>query len=219
MSADPERAHDAAAEDTEGLVRIGELAELAGVPVATVRHYLREGLLPEGVKSAPNMAYYEPELAERIRRIKQLQEERYLPLRVIREIVGPGAERLEAAELRERTGIPKRALERLSELGVISSGADGYSRADARIVEAIAAFRDAGWDERAGFGAHDVQRLMAGLDSVIDDELALLGERFSALDPERAEALAETGGELFARLIGALHAKRLNDELARLAGG
>lgn len=207
-----------APEEIEGLVRIGELAELAGVPVATVRHYLREGLLPEGVKSAPNMAYYPPELADRIRRIKQLQEERYLPLRVIRELIDPGGERVSADELRERTGIPKRALERLGELGVLSADGGGYTRADVRIVEAIAAFRDAGWDEKAGFGAHDVQRLMKGLDPVIDDELALLDEHFSALEPERAEALVEAGGDLFARLIGALHAKRLNVELARLAG-
>ena len=205
-------------EQTDGLVRIGELAELAGVPVATVRHYLREGLLPEGIKSAPNMAYYPPELADRIRRIKRLQEERYLPLRVIRELIDPGGRRTSAAELRERTGIPKRALDRLGTLGVLSGDDGGYSPADVRIVEAIAAFRDAGWDEKAGFGAHDVQRLMKGLDPLIGDELALLDERFSALDPARAEALVEAGGELFAQLIGAFHAKRLNLELGRLAG-
>ena len=68
------------------LLKISELAELSGVPVATVRHYLREGLLPEPVKTSRNMAYYPPEFAERIRLIKQLQEERFLPLKVIREL-------------------------------------------------------------------------------------------------------------------------------------
>src|ERR687888_1572910 len=69
------------------LLKISELAESADVPVATVRHYLREGLLPEPVKTSRNMAYYPPEFAERIRLIKQLQEERFMPLRVIKELL------------------------------------------------------------------------------------------------------------------------------------
>ena len=48
--------------DDRGRLKISELAEEAGVPVATVRHYLREGLLPEGEKTSRNMAYYAPEL-------------------------------------------------------------------------------------------------------------------------------------------------------------
>src|SRR3954454_17083870 len=70
-----------------GLLKISELAERSGVPVATVRHYLREGLLPEAVKTSRNMAYYPPEFVERIRVIKQLQEERFMPLRVIRDLL------------------------------------------------------------------------------------------------------------------------------------
>ena len=69
------------------LLKISELAERSEVPVATIRHYLREGLLPEPVKTSRNMAYYPPEFVERIRLIKQLQEERYMPLRVIREVL------------------------------------------------------------------------------------------------------------------------------------
>ena len=34
------------------LLKISELAERADVPVATVHHYLREGLLPEPVKTS-----------------------------------------------------------------------------------------------------------------------------------------------------------------------
>ena len=67
------------------LLKISELAERAEVPVATVRHYLREGLLPEPVKTSRNMAYYPPEFVERIRTIKRLQEERFMPLRVIKD--------------------------------------------------------------------------------------------------------------------------------------
>lgn len=66
------------------LMRIRELAEATGVSVQTIHYYLREGLLPPPVKTAPNMAYYGQEYIEDIRFIKELQEKRYLPLSIIK---------------------------------------------------------------------------------------------------------------------------------------
>ena len=195
------------------LLKISELAERAEVPVATVRHYLREGLLPEPVKTSKNMAYYPPEFVERIRTIKRLQEERFMPLRVIKDTLL--AERTPEAEVLERFDVPARALKRLAEVGVLSPNADGYSQADVRIIEAIARFRAEGWNETTGFGARDVARLMQGLAPVVADELALMVERFSALDPEQAAELLESGMSPFPDLIGALHAKALTDEFER----
>ena len=225
------------------LLKISELAERADVPVATVRHYLREGLLPDPVKTSRNMAYYPPEFADRIRLIKQLQEERFMPLRVIREVLdsaggdverlqavveagdslvdrvlAPLAERTPEEEILERYEIPGRALRRLAEVGVLSPRDGGYSQAEVRVIEAIARFRAAGWNETTGFGARDVARLMSGLAPVIADELELLLERFAALDPERAGSLLEGGATPFPDLIGALHAKALTDELERQRG-
>ena len=195
------------------LLKISELAERADVPVATVRHYLREGLLPEPVKTSRNMAYYPPEFVERIRLIKRLQEERFMPIRVIKEALL--AERTPTSEVLERFDVPARALERLAEVGVLSPDPVGYSQADVRIIEAIARFRAEGWNEITGFGARDVARLMDGLGPVVADELALMVERFSALDPERAAELLEGGMGPFPDLIGALHAKALADQLER----
>ena len=73
------------------LLRMRELAEAAGVPAGTIKHYLREGLLPEPVKTSRNMAWYPREFVERVQLIKQLQEERFLPLKVIREVLENGA--------------------------------------------------------------------------------------------------------------------------------
>jgi DNA-binding transcriptional MerR regulator len=199
------------------LLKISELAERADVPVATVRHYLREGLLPEPVKTSKNMAYYPPEFVERIRTIKRLQEERFMPLRVIKDAVL--AKRTPKAELLERFDLPARALDRLAELGVLSPDESGYSQADVRIVEAIAGFRGEGWNEKTGFGARDVARLMKGLEPVVADELDLMTERFSALDPDKASELLEGGMSPFPDLIGALHAKVLTDELERKRDG
>jgi DNA-binding transcriptional MerR regulator len=181
-----------------------------------VRHYLREGLLPEPVKTSKNMAYYPPEFVDRIRLIKQLQEERFMPLRVIRELLASGA--TPEDEILRRFDIPERALRRLTELGVLTPKNGGYSQADVRIIEAISRFRSAGWNETTGFGARDVARLMHGLEPVIGDELKLLMERFSALGPERAEDIVEGGASPFPALIGALHAKLLTAELERVRG-
>ena len=66
---------------------MSELAERSGVSAGTIKHYLREGLLggdAEIVRTSRNMAYYPPEFVERIRLIKRLQEERFMPLRVIK---------------------------------------------------------------------------------------------------------------------------------------
>ncbi len=225
------------------LLKMSELAERADVPVATVRHYLREGLLPEPVKTSRNMAYYPPEFAERIRLIKRLQEQRFMPLRVIRELLdaqggdlerlraladtgdalvaralGPETERTPKEDVLRRFEIPERALERLAEVGVLSPNDDGYTPTDVRIVDAIARFRAAGWNETTGFGARDVARLMKGLEPVIADELNLLIERFAALGADRAETIAEGGASPFPELIGALHTKLLTTELERPRG-
>jgi DNA-binding transcriptional MerR regulator len=64
------------------------LARMSGVPAATIKHYLREGLLPTpDLKTGRNMAYYDPALVDRIRRIKTLQREHFLPLRLIKSVL------------------------------------------------------------------------------------------------------------------------------------
>jgi DNA-binding transcriptional MerR regulator len=69
------------------LIRIKELAEKSGVSSQTIHYYLRMGLLPKPIKTAPNMAYYGPEYIEDIRFIKDLQQKRYLPLSVIKSVI------------------------------------------------------------------------------------------------------------------------------------
>ena len=78
------------------MLRMGELAAASGVSAATIKHYLREGLLPEPVKTSRNMAYYPAEFVDRIRMIKQLQEERYMPLRVIKDLLEEDPDRAKA---------------------------------------------------------------------------------------------------------------------------
>ena len=65
------------------LVRIGELAKRSGVPIATLKHYLREGLIAPARKSGRTMSWYDPALATKVRAIKELQQRQFLPLYVI----------------------------------------------------------------------------------------------------------------------------------------
>jgi DNA-binding transcriptional MerR regulator len=57
-------------------VRISELSRETGVPVATIKFYLREGLVPEGRRTSATQSQYDEQHAAR--------------LRLIRALVGPG---------------------------------------------------------------------------------------------------------------------------------
>ena len=82
---------------------MSELAEASGVSSGTIKHYLREGLLPEPVKTSRNMAYYPADFVDRIRLIKQLQEERFMPLKVIKGMLDEDPDRAKAlVELEDR---------------------------------------------------------------------------------------------------------------------
>jgi DNA-binding transcriptional MerR regulator len=53
-------------------VRISQLAETTGVPVATIKYYLREGLLPEGERTSATQARYGDEHVRRLRLVRAL---------------------------------------------------------------------------------------------------------------------------------------------------
>jgi DNA-binding transcriptional MerR regulator len=67
-------------------VRISELAERAGVSIATIKFYLRDGLLPSGTATAPNRADYGEPHVHRLRLIRALRDIGDLDLARIRRI-------------------------------------------------------------------------------------------------------------------------------------
>jgi len=229
----------AAADASEnGYLKMRELAERSGVSAGTIKHYLREGLLPDPLKTSRNMAYYPPEFVERIRLIKQLQEERFMPLKVIKRVLADDPERakalveledrilesaqagegsrVSAAELRKRYEVPQEVLDRLAELEVLTPNTRGYAPTDVAIVEAISRFRAGGYDERIGFTVYDTLRYKRALEALVTEEVELLMERLAGeVEPERAVELIEAGSEPLHDLLGALHAKLLVAELKR----
>ena len=53
-------------------MRIAELSHRSGVPIATIKYYLREGLLPPGVHTQPNQVDYDDDHVGRLRLIRAL---------------------------------------------------------------------------------------------------------------------------------------------------
>jgi DNA-binding transcriptional MerR regulator len=220
------------------LLRMRELAEASGVPVPTIKHYLREGLLPEPVKTSRNMAYYPPEFVDRIKLIKQLQEERFMPLKAIKSILDEDPERARAlleledrildralagertrtsaAEVRERYGVPNEVLDRLEELEVLSPNSRGYSPSDIKIIEAISRFRAGGYDEEIGFTVYDTLRYKSALEDLVRQEVEVVMDRLAGeVPPERVVEMLEAGAQPLQDLIAALHTKLMVAELER----
>jgi DNA-binding transcriptional MerR regulator len=220
------------------LLRMRELAEASGVPAPTIKHYLREGLLPEPVKTSRNMAYYPPEFVDRIKLIKQLQEERFMPLKAIKSVLDEDPERARAlveledrildralagertrtsaAEVRERYGVPKDVLDRLEKLEVLSPNSRGYSPSDIKIIEAITRFRAGGYDEQIGFTVYDTLRYKTAIEALVREEVGMVMDRLAGeVPPERVVEMLESGAQPLQDLIAALHTKLMVAELER----
>jgi len=223
----------------EGMLKMSELAEQSGVSAGTIKHYLREGLLPEPVRTSRNMAYYPPEFVERIRLIKRLQEDRFMPLRLIKGVIDEDPERAHAlieledriierataaqergrvsrAEVRRRYEVPDNVLERLEDLHILAPNSRGYDPDEVKIIEAISRFRAGGYDERIGFTVYDAVRYRETLQPLVEEEVSVLLERLvGEVDVDRAEEIIAAGTEPLRELIGAIHSKLLLDELRR----
>ena len=224
--------------DNGGMLKMRELAARSGVTAGTIKHYLREGLLPEPVKTSRNMAYYPADFVDRIKLIKQLQEERFMPLRVIKGMLDDDPDRAKAlieledrileralageekrtsvAEVRNTYEMPADVLDRLEELGILSPNSRGYSPSDVKIVEAISRFRAGGYDEQLGFTVYDTLRYKSALEALVSEEVAVLMERLvGEMETDDAVELIESGSEPLQELIAALHSKLLIAELRK----
>jgi DNA-binding transcriptional MerR regulator len=182
------------------------------------------------------MAYYPLDFIERIRLIKRLQEERFLPLRLIKGVLDEDPDRaarlieledriIERAIARReqearvsrgdaaaRYGVPEVVLDRLEELGVLSR--DGYDEDDIRIVAAISRFRAGGYDEALGFTVYDTLRYREALEPLVAEEVHTLLDRLAGeVEPERAVDIIASGAQPLRELVGAMHSKMLLAEL------
>jgi len=227
-----------------GKLKMSELAERSGVSTGTIKHYLREGLLgsPRDVlRTSRNMAYYPEEFVARIRLIKRLQEERFMPLRVIREMMAQDPERaarvieledrileraIEAGEtgrisraaVRATYDLPRAVLARLEELEILTPNGRGYDADDVSIIEAISRFRAGGYEEAIGFTVYDTLRYREALAPLVEEEVRVLLGRLGEMEVDRAVEIVSSGADPLRELIGAMHSKLLLTELRRQRG-
>lgn len=220
------------------LVKIGELAKRAGVPIATLKHYLREGLIQPARKTGRTMAWYDASLASRVKAIKQLQAERFLPLELIKQTVegveraADDAEATEAiarvieansgtkartrAELIER-GVPTGQLEFLQRVGLAVPDGDVYRGDDLALLSTLGAARTAGITaEMLPFSI--INDYLVALRALVEVELSLFRAGVIAkAKPGELGALTEAATRLSERLVVLLRRKLLLPTLNRLS--
>ncbi|MGW2615876.1 MerR family transcriptional regulator [Streptomyces sp. NPDC001500] len=69
-------------------MRLAELSERSGVSTATIKYYLREGLLPPGRQVNRTTAEYDEEHLRRLRLVRAMIQVGRLPVATVREVLG-----------------------------------------------------------------------------------------------------------------------------------
>lgn len=118
-------------------LKIGEIAKRSGVPPSTIRYYVRQGLLPEPTKVNKSMAYYDEGCVEKIQAIRHLQEKKYFPLAVIKNILRRmdeglslmEAEAIEDAVFGTHTDVPESLMDRKEFLKITGLREDELNQA------------------------------------------------------------------------------------------
>jgi DNA-binding transcriptional MerR regulator len=143
-------------------MRMAELARRSGVSRETIHFYLREGLLPRPEKGGMTVAYYGEEHLERLRIIRRLRGEKYLPIAVIRRLLLSPAPPAEGD-----VDVLAEVLHLIPEGGHASAATspDALAAADARGL--------LGPRRRAPLGADPAEQRVLG---VVDEALALGGD-------------------------------------------
>lgn len=147
----------------EWTLRMKDLCDLSGLPRQAIHFYIQQGLLPAGLKTGRNMAFYCEEHVERLKLIKKLQHERFLPLKAIKALLDDQASAFSAEQRSFLVDVKQ-------SLGHSLADANGEPQAAVRIEEAA---------ERTGAKLADVARMI---------EIGVLGAR----DDDGATWIAES---------------------------
>ena len=197
-------------------MRMAELSAESGVPVATVKYYLREGLLPPGERTSPNQARYSAAHVQRLRLIKALTEVGGLPLAS----VGVVLSAIDGDETPHKTmGVVQEEL--AGPAPKVSGEATAWASAR---LEALV--RRNGWKWH-GTGSRTVDNLVAALATAKElgheklterlDEQADLAMRVAEIDVEVVAGLTSVDRIVEAGLVGTVLGDRIFAGLRHLA--
>ena len=230
-------------------LRMRDLVRESGLPRETIHFYRQQGLLPEPVKTGRNTALYTHEHVERLRRIRELQERQFLPLRAIRAVLDdtfeegftPEQEDL-VRRVRATLGgwtsdqqhptvavadfVPARLshgeLRELTDAGLVTvqgPARGGFvSEDDAVILECWAQFKEAGLGPQQGVGPAELRIYDEAMERLVSREARMALRAYAGSPPEELSRMVELTGPIIARLLGAMHRKRLRRFLAEVGG-
>lgn len=130
-------------------MRIAELSQQTDIPVATIKYYLREGLLPGGTSTAPNQAQYDQHHVTRLQLIRALREGAGLSIATLQRVITA----MEAHQPLDPPAYLTLAVRALSPpLDVPESEAAEF---DCARQEVAALLDDLGWDTDSDSPGHD----------------------------------------------------------------
>lgn len=208
------------------------LARMSGVPAATIKHYVNEGLLPAPTRTSRNMAYYDVSLVPRIQQIKELQRTRFLPLKVIKDVLDEGelgsadetvtaaiarvmaqgapGERRTKDELLE-AGMPRAQLEWLRGAGIVvplEGAPESYAGDDLELLRVLGASRKAGITQ-AMLPITILGEYVQALQALVRVELRMFREGVMPRAGADLQALTEAATSLSEKLVVLLRRKML----------
>lgn len=160
-------------------MRIGELSRKTGVPVPTIKYYVREGLLPAGELTSRNQASYDETHERRLRLIRALLD------------VG-GMKVAEIADVLAAVDDPERPLHKVlgaaaDRVGGTPAGQDDAETAAARTTVAGLISRRGWHTHESNPAADDLARALAALARLGHGSFAELLETYA----EAAEQVAQ----------------------------
>ncbi len=224
-------------------MRMRELETRSGVGRETIRFYIREGLLPEPARAARNSASYSEAHVTRLSLIKRLQEERFLPLAVIRglldgeddaarwlepqafpeldavlrERIDHDAPRVAAAAVIAGTGMTQDAFDEAIAAEIVTVDAAGtLSARDAAILKVLGDLDRIGFRKDRGFTPGMIGMYQDFVDWITAQEMRFFFEATAGhVDDGEAADMAERGIGAVNELIGLMRTKAL---LRRLEG-
>jgi DNA-binding transcriptional MerR regulator len=153
--------------------KMADLSRLTGMPRQAIHFYIQQGLVPPGQKTGRNTARYGEVHVERIRVVRELQAERFMPLKAIRAVLDGRDDEFTPAQ---------RTL--LLEVKQRLAGSLAKAREDGQRVDADALLAQSGLDRRdlsdmVSTGVVEVQRGPRGERVVSPDDVwafELLGQ-------------------------------------------
>ena len=193
-------------------LRMKDLCAATGLSRQAIHFYIQQGLVAEGAKTGRNMAWYGPAHVERLRLIRRLQEERFLPLSAIRamladdttalpasqqsllaeiaarlpaDVVGDHGRTVRLDDALARHGVSAADGERLIELGHLAVRGDGADRELPADHERLIAL----WAQWRALGFTDAR-------GFAPDDLALFVEVADRLVAHETSILLERFGDL-----------------------